>query len=147
MIVLAVAAGVGSLGSVSTWTAAATHGTTSPVTGTAPSGTPSNTTQLRLLGARKFRVTACAPSGQTLSAGGSLQNYDYVTAISLWARFPGSDLPLTNCSTTQRCCAFDVMNEVGGQGYTVWIPSAVTFNGGSTGITVTMEAIAGEVTQ
>ena len=122
------------------WKATETHGTTSPVTGTSPvSATPDTAKHLKLTTARAITVTVCAPSGQTLSGAGTLDNYDYISSIALWAYSPTTQLSLSSCSGL-RCCTWELEVLFGGGKLTTWIPTGVTFSGGSSGLVVTMEA-------
>lgn len=109
-----------------------TFGTSSPVTGSAPTlatdGQP-----LADLDAVSVQVSVA--SGVTLSGAGTLQCYVYDPSVALWARAPAFDLSVSTGSV--RTLAFQAFEVVGPRnGRIKWVPSGVTFSSGSAGVTV-----------
>lgn len=112
-------------------TASELFGTTSPVTGSAPTlatdGQP-----LADLDAVSVQISAA--TGVTLSGAGSLQCYVYDPSVALWARMPTFDLSVTGTTRTQ---AFQALEVIAPRNARIkWVPSAVTFSAGSAGVTV-----------
>lgn len=113
-----------------------THGTTSPVSGSAPSGA---TDGQALMGVKAVTVVVSSASGTTLSGAGTLQCYVYDAAIARWVRMPAMDLSVSTASV--RDLAFPAFEVSGPRNSRVkWVPNAVTFSAGSAGVTVTQLA-------
>ena len=91
-----------------------------------------------------FKVSVCAPSGQTLT-GGALRAWLYNPAVDLWMRNPGLDV---NVSTTagKRCEVFpdfkvSAIEVLDGDPYrAIWTTSAVTLSGAGTNVDVRIDA-------
>ena len=105
------------------------YGTTSPVTGSAPTLATDGQQMDGLFG---ISVVASAASGITLSGAGTLLCYVYDQFLARWVRFPSLDLSITIGAATAR--------DQGYQGYQTvtprkarikWVPSGVTFSSGS----------------
>ncbi len=116
---------------VSGTTGSETFGTTSPVTGAAP--TLAADGQL-LADLDAITVQVAAASGVTLSGAGTLQCYVYDPVVALWARMPAFDQSVTG---TTRIMAFPAYEVIAPRGARIkWVPSGVTFSAGSAGVTV-----------
>jgi hypothetical protein len=114
-------------------TCSETHGTTSPVSGSAPSGATDGQ-PLRDLDA--ITVVVSVAETRTLSGAGTLQCYLYDPSIARWARVPSLDLSVSTASV--RDLAFPAMSVIGARnGRVKWVPASVTFSAGSAGVTVT----------
>jgi len=108
-----------------------TFGTTSPVTGSAPTlatdGQP-----LKDLNGLAVSVSAGAVN---LSGAGSLQGYLYDPAVGVWARASFLDLSVTASGIAAQ--VFEPFDVIAPRNARVkWIPSGVTFASGSAGVTV-----------
>jgi hypothetical protein len=113
-------------------TASETFGTTSPVTGSAP--TLSRPTGSLLQTSPPSPSMIDAGTGVTLSGAGTLQAYVYDPSVAVWARMPAFDLSVTGTTRTQAFQAFQVLGPRNAR--IKWVPSAVTFSAGSAGVTV-----------
>lgn len=108
-----------------------THGTTSPVTGSAPT---LSTDGQPLKDLTAITVVADTTTGVTLSGAGTLQCYIYDASTAIWSRMPALDLSVTG---TARSMAFPAMQVIGNRNSRVkWVPSGVTFSAGSAGVKV-----------
>lgn len=109
-------------------------GTTSPVTGSAPTAVDGTDGQL-IEDFDSITVMVQAPSGQTLSGAGTLLCYVLDPYVAVWARYPQGDLAVSTASV--RTLSFEPFEVLCPRGsYAKWVPSAVTFGGGSTGAKV-----------
>jgi hypothetical protein len=107
-----------------------TFGTTSPVTGSAPTDLEDGTA---LTGKSALALVITCPASQTLSGAGAMQCYTLDPLVGMWARSPGGDF--TIATSGSRALAFDPVDvPVGRNGRIKWVPSGVTFTGGSTGL-------------
>jgi hypothetical protein len=113
-------------------TSSETHGTTSPVSGSAPTDATDGQ-PIQNLGA--ITVVVDSAITRTLSGAGTLDCYLYDPSVALWARFPAGDF---NVTATTRMQAFEPVDVVGPRkGARIkWIPTGVTFSAGSAGVTV-----------
>lgn len=112
-------------------TASETFGTSSPVTGSAPTASTDGQPVADL---DAITVVVDTASGKTLSGAGSLLCYIYDTSTALWTRLPAFDLSVTG---TARSMAFPAVQVVGARnGRVKWVPSGVTFSSGTAGVTV-----------
>jgi hypothetical protein len=112
-------------------TASETFGTTSPVTGSAPTlatdGQP-------IADLDAITLVIDAGTGVTLSGAGSLLAYMYDPTVAVWARASDYDITVTATTRAQAFASFDV---IAGRGARLkFIPSAVTFSAGSAGVLV-----------
>lgn len=116
-----------------------TFGTTSPVTGAAPTvaadGVP-------ITGDASFTVFVTAPAAQTLSGAGSMLAYLWDPVQLLWARAPDADKAITVSGTQSTsfiavCTPFRNLSTNLPQRIK-YVPSGVTFTGGS-GLFVVLE--------
>jgi hypothetical protein len=117
-------------------TATETFGTTSPVTGAAPTAVDGTDGQ-PVQDFCAITVVAQVASGQTLSGAGTLQCYVFDPVVALWARRVEADLAVnvTIATTRQQCWNVEIKAPRGQ--YYKWVPNAVTFaGGGSAGVTV-----------
>lgn len=116
-------------------TASETFGTTSPVTGSAPT---SATDGQPLADLDAITVIVSAADTRTLSGAGTLKAYildtSVTTSTTVWARASAFDLSVT--ATTQAQCfpAFQVIAPR--KARIKWVPDSVTFSAGSAGVTV-----------
>lgn len=101
---------------------------------------------LHLTGCYGYRITMCAPTGQTLSGAGSAQVYYYADYGTVsWSRNPGIDEAVSVISTSCagaacQCQTFPDRALLGLSGGWIYVaPSSVTMSGG-TSVTVTVEA-------
>lgn len=119
-----------------------TFGTTSPVTGSAPT-IDDATDGLPLSGDETASATLVAPSGQTLSGAGTLNCYVYDQTVGLWARCTAGDV--TTIPSGSRAFASEAVGVSQGRSSRIkWIPAGVTFSGGgSAGVEVYMLASKG----
>jgi hypothetical protein len=99
---------------------------------------PSAATEgMDLANVKGFRISVCAPSGQTLT-GGTLNAWVYNYGSSLWMRNPLLDLTVT--SNSVRCLAFPDQEVVAMMGARVlYAASSVTVSSGSA-VTVRIDA-------
>lgn len=118
----------------------AAFGTTSPVTGSAPTLA---TDGQDITSLQSITILVEAPASQTLSGAGSLQAYVYfpqaifgTTTPIGWVRMPAADIAVT-ASGMQRFAftPYNVVAPVMG-GRLAYVPVGVTFNGGSSGVVV-----------
>lgn len=113
-------------------TASETFGTTSPVSGAAPTLATDGQPLADLDG---LTVQVAAASGVTLSGAGTLQCYVYDPSVALWARAPEFDLSVSTSGVrTLGFRGFEVVAARNGR--VKWVPNAVTFSAGSAGVTV-----------
>lgn len=112
-------------------TASETFGTTSPVTGSAPSAATDGQPIQDLDG-----VSVIVSAGAVnLSGAGTLQAYLYDASVAVWARAEFLDLTVT--ATGIAAQAFEGLDiVVARKGRVKWVPSGVTFASGSGGVTV-----------
>lgn len=113
-------------------TATETFGTSSPVTGSAPTlatdGQPMEDLDA-------LTVLVAVATGITLSGAGSLLCYTYDPSVALWTRYPQGDLSVSTASV--RTLMFEPFDVIGARAARVkWVPSGVTFSAGSDGVTV-----------
>lgn len=115
-------------------TASETFGTTSPVTGSAPSGA---TDGQPLQDLNAITVVVDAGSGVTLSGAGTLDCYVYDASTAVWSRCPSGDFTLVGIPSSQRSIAFEPVDVVCPRNSRIkWVPTGVTFNTGSAGVGV-----------
>lgn len=103
-------------------------------TGSGAGGAPKTfATGLNLSGCKSIYVCVSAPSGQTLSGGGSLDAYYFDPELSEWAREKDGDWSITVAAGTEREQCFSI-REIFGTGYGCgyWRPNGVTGSGGTT---------------
>lgn len=112
-------------------TASELFGTTSPVSGSTPSGSTDGQPLGDLDG---VSVQVVSATGTTLSGAGTLQCYVYDAVVALWARASDFDLTVTVTTRTQAFQAFQVAAPRNAR--IKWVPSGVTFSAGSAGVTV-----------
>lgn len=109
-------------------TASETFGTSSPVSGSAPTA---STDGQPLGDLDAVTVVVDAGLGVTLSGAGTLQAYMYDGSVGVWARALDYDLSVTATTRAQSFVAFDIP---GGRNTRFkWVPNAVTFGGGGSG--------------
>jgi hypothetical protein len=116
-----------------TSSASETFGTSSPVTGSAPSGATDGQSLKELTAVTVVVDTA---SGKTLSGGGFLECWTYDASTALWTRYPDYDITLfhTEAVRSLDCGTFSVP---GGRASRIkWVPGGVTFSSGTAGVTV-----------
>jgi hypothetical protein len=119
-----------------------TFGTTSPVTGTAPTaidGTDGH--PVDAFGA--VTVTASVVGGGTFAGAGNLDCYVYFPAVGAWSRYKGGDLDITAASGFTNF-TFDACLLVGRYRgcYLKWVPNGVTFFGGTaSGVKVVQQGV------
>jgi hypothetical protein len=107
-------------------------GTTSPVTGSAPTLSTDGQPIQDLIA---MTVVVDAGLGVTLSGTGTLQCYIYDAYVGAWARAKFGDLTVDDTSRAQVFNAFTVLTPRNAR--IKWVPNAVTFaGGGSGGVTV-----------
>lgn len=112
--------------------ASETFGTTSPVTGSAPSSSTDGQPVKDLLA---ISVTVDTANGVTLSGAGTLDCYVYDPDVAVWARCKAGDFTV---DATARAQNFEAVRlDAPRNGRIKWVPTAVTFGGGgSAGVTV-----------
>lgn len=111
-------------------TVSETFGTTSPVTGSAPTLA---TDGLFVGNTVAAAVVIRCPASQTLSGAGTLDCYTYDHKVESWARAPGGDFDVDTSGV--RTLGFDAVDVLCGRsGRVKWVPNGVTFSGGSTGL-------------
>lgn len=121
--------------------ATATFGTTSPVTGSAPSNSDTSD-GLSTAGLKDVTVKVSVANGVTLSGAGSLLAYEFDPLIARWFRVPGADLTLSTASVRDleagilSISAFSTAQRTSNR--ISYVPSGVTFSAGSAGVTITM---------
>jgi hypothetical protein len=112
-----------------------TFGTTSPASGSAPSeatdGQPVGDNALDAI-----LVVAEAPASETLSGAGTLTCYIYDSHVAAWIRYAAGDISLVGIPATQRRVAFPVGEVPFKRGRIKWVPTSVTFSGGSSGVKI-----------
>jgi len=96
---------------------------------------------LRLSGCAQYQITVCAPYGQTLSGGGTIDIYywpDRIPGVTLttWAKNPGL---VETLSATTRCQTFPSHTAIG-LGWIYAAPNAITLSAGST-VNLLIEAV------
>lgn len=128
------------LGSLSTSSPVytATFGTTSPVTGSAPTDAADGLPTADL---SQVTVALSAASTKTLSGAGSLQCYEYALPLARWIRVPSADISITTSGVRDVEAGVFVVARfkvAQGSNRVIWIPSGVTFNSGSAGVTITL---------
>lgn len=113
-----------------------TYGTTSPVTGSAPT---LSTDGQDLVGLAAITVVISSAAATTLSGAGTLLCYLYDASIGRWARLPSADFSIVTSGLSGVIdVVFDpVIVETPRAGRIKWVPSAVSFAAGSAGATVT----------
>ncbi len=116
-------------------TAVETFGTTSPVTGDAPSAEDDGLDLSALSG---MSVVISCPAAQTFSGTGTLEFYLRDPAVGAWVRSPSGDYDLSLQSVSGKQSveleAVDVVTGRSARGK--WVPAAVAFSGGATGVVV-----------
>lgn len=114
-------------------TASETFGTTSAVTGSAPTLATDGQPLQDLDG---ITVVLAAATGVTLSGAGTLDCYVYDTATALWSRCPSADFTCVGVPAV-RSVAFAAVTVVAPRNARIkWVPTGVTFSAGSAGVTV-----------
>lgn len=109
-----------------------TFGTTSAVTGSAPSGA---TDGQPLEDLDAITVVVDTATGVTLSGAGSLLCYVYDGSTALWSRLPQADFSVGTSGV--RSLAFAAADVTAPRNARIkWVPSGVTFSAGSAGVTV-----------
>lgn len=116
-----------------------TFGTTSPVTGSAPSA---DTDGLPTDGLALVTVFCSVASGVTLSGAGSLLAYEYSPTLARWARNPGADFTISTSGVRDLEAGVVTVAPFRPSGSASptrlkYIPSGVTFSAGSAGVTLT----------
>jgi hypothetical protein len=119
-------------------TATETFGTTSPVTGTAPTAVD-GTDGMPVQDCDSVCLTVSAPPGQTFSGAGTFDCYVLYPALNRWSRFQAGDFgaPLSGVRDFTYE-PVDLLARFKGA-YLKWVPTGVTFNGGSTGVVSTIQ--------
>lgn len=126
-----------------------TFGTTSPVTGSAPTVEADG---LPCYDCTTVTVIVSAPAGQTLSGAGSLQAYEWSPAFAVkggvngrWVRVPSMDFTLATSGVRDLEAGVVVIAPFAQQNDSAmprtqiqYVPSGVTFSGGSSGAVVTL---------
>lgn len=116
-------------------TATETFGTTSPVSGSAPTAIDGSDGQ-PVADFSAITVVAECPASQTLSGAGTLECYVFDPDVGGWARRKEADLSVNVATTTTRRQTWTVELDAPRNAYVKWVPAAVTFSGGSTGVKV-----------
>lgn len=112
-------------------TGSETFGTTSPVSGSAPSAAIDGQPIAMIDG---MTVVVDAGAATTLSGAGTLQAYVYDGRVGAWARWTSGDFSVTG---TTRAQAFVVPTMPAQRNARVkWVPNGVTFAAGAAGVTV-----------
>ncbi len=115
-------------------TASETFGTTSAVTGSAPSV---STDGQPLHDLESIQLVVAVGSGVTLSGAGTLDCYVYDPSVALWTRLPSGDFSLVGIPASLRTYAFaPVTVTVKRSARLKWVPTGVTFSAGSAGVTL-----------
>ena len=115
-------------------TASETFGTTSAVTGAAPSGA---TDGQPLQDLNAITVVVAVASGVTLSGAGTIDCYVYDGSTALWSRWPAKDFTCVGIPASQRSIAFgSVAIDCPRNSRIKWVPTGVTFSAGSAGVTI-----------
>lgn len=110
-----------------------TYGTTSPVTGAAPTVA---TDGQAMDGLYAITVVVSVATGVTLSGAGSLVCYCYDASVGRWFRVPQFDITTNTASV--RDLGFQAFETATPRkGRVKWVPAAVDFSGGSAGVVVT----------
>lgn len=119
-------------------------GTTSPVTGSAPTDVADG---LAIADCSQVTIIISAPSGQTLSGAGTIQIWEWypqpLLDTSRWVRVPGLDFSITTSGVRDlevgvvQVAAFKTGVPQNLSTRLMAVPSGVTFTGGS-GIIVTL---------
>ncbi len=119
-------------------------GTSSPVTGSAPSDASDG---LSMRGLSQVTVYLSVGSGVTLSGTGTLLAYEWVQPLQRWARNPGCDIPLASFSSIAirditagvfTTAQFNSSKSNSEASRIQFVPSSVAFSTGSGGCTVTL---------
>lgn len=114
-------------------TATETFGTTSAVTGSAPTAV-NGTDGQPVADFNEIMVVLQAPAGETLGGAGTLNCYVLDPTVGAWARLLSDDLTV---DATTRQQAWTVTIKAPRGQYRKWVPAAVDFTGGgSAGVTV-----------
>lgn len=114
-------------------TATETFGTTSAVTGSAPTAV-NGTDGQPVADYSAITVVLQAPSGETLGGAGTLNCYALYPEVGAWARLLSSDLTV-DATTRQQAWVVEISAPRGA--YYKWVPAGVDFTGGgSAGVTV-----------
>lgn len=113
-------------------TASETFGTTSPVTGSAPTA---STDGQPLKDLTAITVVVDSASTRTLSGAGTLDCYIYDASVGdFWSRYTPGDFTVNGTARSQ---AFQVASVIGPRNARIkWVPTGVTFSAGSAGVTV-----------
>lgn len=114
-------------------TGSETFGTTSPVTGSAPTATDDGQPVGDLSG---IMVVLDSASTRTLSGAGTLDCYVFDASVGLWSRYPAGDFTCVGIPASQRSVAFQAGDLQVRRGRIKWVPTGVTFSAGSAGVTV-----------
>lgn len=115
-------------------TAYETFGTTSPVTGSAPTLATDGQPLADLTG---ITVIVDSAATRTLSGAGTLDCYVYDADTALWSRCPSGDFTFVGIPASQRSIAFEVVEVINPRNSRIkWVPTGVTFSAGSAGVTV-----------
>ena len=110
-----------------------TYGTTSPVSGSAPTVV---TDGQALDGLYAITVVLSVGSGVTLSGAGSLLCYCYDASVGRWFRVPQFDITVGTSGV--RDLGFQAFETATPRkGRVKWVPTSVTFSAGSAGVVVT----------
>jgi hypothetical protein len=124
--------------------ASTSFGTTSPVTGSAPSDSLDG---LSMRGLAQVSVWLSVGSAVTFSNAGSLLAYEWSPVLGRWGRNPSCDISLASFSSIS---VRDIMagvvfpaqfntNKSSNEAARIqYVPSGVTFSSGSGGVTVTL---------
>lgn len=117
-------------------TATETFGTSSPVTGSAPSAV-NGTDGQPLKDLTSISLFVSVASGVTLSGAGTLQAYIWdPSGPNRWARAPLLDRTISTSGVRDLFVdTFDVTTAR--NAYVKWVPSGVTFSSGTAGVIVT----------
>ncbi len=116
-------------------TATETFGTTSAVTGAAPTAVDGSDGQ-PVADFTGVAVVAESPSGGTLSGAGTLECYFLDPEVGAWARMKTLDLAVNVTIATSRRQSWTVELTAPRGSYIKWVPTGVTFSSGSTGVKV-----------
>lgn len=113
-------------------TASELFGTTSPVSGSAPTTDGTDGQPLQDLDA--ITVVIDTGSGVTLSGAGTLDCYVWDTSVALWSPYAAGNFTVNGTTRTQ---AFEAVEVLARRNSRIkWIPTGVTFSAGSAGVTV-----------
>jgi hypothetical protein len=109
-------------------------GTTSPVTGSAPTANDA-TDGMVLKDLNGITVAIKTNGAVNLSGAGTLQGYTFDSVVGVWTRAKHLDLTVDATSiTAQSFEPFEVLSARNAR--VKWVPSGVTFASGSGGVTV-----------